>query len=70
LAVVERETSNGCERVYREYKEWKSMTVKQLKNDNGETLNEWLWKVHPDILMEFMHTIKDYNDIVNRGDEE
>jgi len=46
------------------------MTVKQLKNDNGETLNEWLWKVHPDILMEFMHTIKDYNDIVNRGDEE
>ena len=47
------------------------MTVKQLKNDNGETLNEWLWKVHPDILLEYMmHTIKDYRDIVNRGEEE
>ena len=43
--------------------------MNQIKNDNGETLNEWLWKVHPAILIQYMHTIKAYNDIVNRGEE-
>ena len=45
------------------------MTVKPLKNDNGKTLNEWLCEVHPSILIEYMLTIKDYNNIVNRSDE-
>lgn len=40
-----------------------------MRNDNGQTLSEWLWKVHPAILMEYMHTIKDYVDQVVKGDD-